>query len=78
MTDWERARVTLQHILREPGALPPRAVELLRVAVLPQLDAALALDCRPAFLPDAVAAVGPDPELARAEAQLRAGLAALV
>ena len=74
MTNWERARTTLQHVLREPGALSTRSVELLRVAVLPQLDAALALGTRPGFLPDAVAALGPDPELARAEAHLRAGL----
>ena len=87
-TEWCRARTTIQHILREPGALSARSIELLRVAVLPQIEAALimlaesglsadALRRWHAFLPAAVAAVGPDPELARAEAHLRAGLAAL-
>jgi hypothetical protein len=85
--EWTRARLAIRHILREPGALSERSVHLLRLSVLPQLDAALAMltdDYTPdvlarwnAFLPDAVAAVGPDAELARVEARLRAGLAAL-
>ena len=70
MSDSERARAILQHVLREPGGLPPRSVELLRVAVLPQLDAALRSGDRPASLASAVAALGPDPELARAAALL--------
>ena len=85
--EWDRARLLVRHILREPGALPARSVALLRAGVLPQLDAALAMlaDDHPpetlarwnAFLPAAVAAVGSDPELARVEHHLRSGLAAL-
>jgi len=85
--EWDRARLLVRHILREPGALPARSVALLRASVLPQLDAALAMltDEYPpetlarwnAFLPAAVTAVGPDPELARVESHLRSGLAAL-
>ncbi|WP_028067565.1 hypothetical protein [Solirubrobacter soli] len=85
--EWNSARLLIRHILREPGALPTRSVALLRASVLPQLDAALAMlaDGHPpatlarwnAFLPAAVAAVGSDPELARVEAHVRSGLAAL-
>jgi hypothetical protein len=85
--EWTRARLALRHILREPGALSERSVHLLRLSVLPQLYAALAMlsdDYAPdvlarwnSFLPAAVAAAGSDPELARVEARLRAGLAAL-
>jgi hypothetical protein len=85
--EWDRARLLLRHILREPGALPQRSIALLRGAVLPQLDAALAMlaDGYPAatlarwnaFLPGAVASVGPDPALATVERHLRSGLAAL-
>jgi hypothetical protein len=86
--EWDRARLLLRHILREPGALPARSVALLRAGVLPQLDAALAMLADGhspetlarwnAFLPAAVASVGSDPELARVEQHLRSGLAALV
>ena len=86
-TEWTRARTMLQHILREPGVLDERAVALLRGSVLPQLEVAIAMLAgdQPrdtlarwnAFLPAAVAAVGSDPELARVQAHLRAGLAAL-
>lgn len=86
-TEWTRARTLIVHILREPGALDPRSVELLRRSVLPQLDVALEqLASEPdravlvrwnAFLPAAVEAVGADPELARVAAGLRAGLTAL-
>jgi hypothetical protein len=85
--EWDAARVLVRHILREPGALSERSIALLRGAVLPQLDAALAMpaDGYPtatlarwnAFLPGAVASVGPDAELARVERHLRSGLAAL-
>ena len=85
--EWDRARLLIRHILREPGSLPTRSVALLRASVLPQLDAALAMlgEDHPAetlarwnaFLPGAVAAVGRDPELARVEQHLRSGLAAL-
>jgi hypothetical protein len=85
--EWAAARVIVRHVLREPGALPDRSVALLRAGVLPQLDAALAmladgLDPEVlrrwnAFLPSAVASVGPDPELARAQRHLESGLAAL-
>jgi hypothetical protein len=85
--EWDRARLLVRHILREPGALPTRSVALLRASVLPQLDAALAMlgsDLPPetlarwnAFLPGAVASVGSDPELARVVQHLRSGLAAL-
>ena len=86
-TEWSRALATLQHILREPGGLDARAVALLRGSVLPQLEAGIAMldGDQPrdvlarwnAFLPAAVAAVGPDPELARVAQHLRAGLTAL-
>jgi hypothetical protein len=85
--EWTRALTIVKHVLREPGALPERSVSLLRVSVVPQLEAAIAMlgDGLPpetvfrwnAFLPAAVAAVGPDPELARAEHHLRSGLTAL-
>jgi hypothetical protein len=85
--EWDTARMLLRHILREPGGLSPRSIALLRGAVLPQLDAALAMlaDGYPAdtlarwnaFLPAAVASVGPDAELARVERHVRSGLAAL-
>ena len=85
--EWSRARTTARAVLREPGALSERSVALLRLSVLPQIDAALAMlgdGCAAdmllrwnAFLPAAVAAVGPDPGLERVEAHLRSGLAAL-
>jgi hypothetical protein len=85
--EWSRALSIVRHVVREPGALDERSVALLRVGVVPQLEAAIAMlgDGLPnetlmrwnAFLPDAVAAVAPDPELARAEHHLRSGLLAL-
>jgi hypothetical protein len=83
--EWSRALAIVTHVLREPGALPERSVTLLRVGVIPQLEAAIAMLGLPdetvyrwnAFLPAAVAAVGADPELARAERHLRSGLHAL-
>ena len=41
--EWDRARLLVSHILREPGSLLGRSVALLRASVLPQLDAALAM-----------------------------------
>jgi hypothetical protein len=85
--EWTRALSTVRNVVREPGALSDRSIALLRVGVVPQIEAALAMlagDHAPktlsrwnAFLPAAVAAVGPDPELTRAEQHLRSGLAAL-
>lgn len=85
--EWSRALAILKHVVREPGALPQRSVALLRVSVIPQIEAAIAMlgDGLPpetlfrwnAFLPAAVAAAGPDPELVRAEHHLRSGLLAL-
>jgi hypothetical protein len=83
--EWTRALAIVRHVVREPGALDERAVALLRVAVIPQIEAAIAMLGLPqetvyrrnAFLPEAVAAVAPDPELARAEHHLRSGLLAL-
>jgi hypothetical protein len=85
--EWSRALAIVKHVLREPGALPERSVALLRASVVPQIEAAIAMlgdGLQPetlfrwnAFLPAAVAAVGPDPELIRAEHHLRRGLVAL-
>jgi hypothetical protein len=85
--EWSRALAIVRHVVREPGALDARSVALLRASVLPQIEAAIAMlgEGRPpetvrrwnADLPAAVAAVGPDPELARAEHHLRSGLTAL-
>jgi hypothetical protein len=85
--EWSRALTILRHVLREPGGLSERSVSLLRASVAPQIEAAIAMlgDGLPpetvfrwnAFLPAAVAAVGPDPELARVEHHLRSGLSAL-
>jgi hypothetical protein len=85
--EWSRALAIVRHVLREPGGLSERSVALLRLSVVPQIEAAIAMlgDGLPpetlsrwnAFLPAAVAAAGPDPELARAERHLRAGLLAL-
>jgi hypothetical protein len=85
--EWSCALAIVRHVLREPGALPERSVALLRVSVVPQIEAAIAMlgdDLPPdtlfrwnAYLPAAVAAVGPDPELVRAEHHLRRGLAEL-
>ncbi len=85
--EWSRALAIVGHVLREPGALPERSVALLRLSVVPQIEAAIAMlgDGHPpealfrwnAYLPAAVAAVGPDPELIRAEHHLRSGLIAL-
>ena len=85
--EWSRALAIVRHVLREPGALPERSVALLRLSVVPQIEAAIAMlgDGLPpetlsrwnAYLPAAVAAVGPDPELVRAEHHLRRGLAEL-
>ena len=85
--EWSRALAIVRHVLREPGALSQRSVALLRVSVVPQIEAAIAMlgDGLPpetlsrgnAFLPAAVAAAGPDPELVRAEHHLRSGLMAL-
>jgi len=67
--------------------LDERAVGLLRGSVLPQLEVAIAMLAgdQPrdtlarwnAFLPAAVEAVGPDPELARVAERLRAELLSL-
>jgi hypothetical protein len=85
--EWSRALTIIRHVLREPGALDERAVALLRLSVVPQIEAAIAMlgeGHAPetlwrwnAFLPAAVAAVAPDPELIRAERHLRNGLSAL-
>ena len=85
--EWSRALAIVRHVLREPGALSERSVALLRVSVLPQIEAAIAMlgeGQEPetvlrwnAFLPAAVAAVGPDPALNRVEHHLRSGLMAL-
>jgi hypothetical protein len=83
--EWSRALAIVRHVVREPGALDERSVALLRVSVMPQIEAAIAMLGLPnetvyrwnAFLPAAVAAAGPDPELARAEHHLRSGLLAL-
>jgi hypothetical protein len=85
--DWSRALTIVKHVLREPGALPERSVALLRLSVVPQIEAAIAMlaEGHPpetllrwnSYLPAAVAAVGPDPELVRAEHHLRSGLLAL-
>jgi hypothetical protein len=85
--EWTRALTAVKRVLREPGALSERSLVLLRVSVQPQIESAIAMlsdGLEPhvlrrwnAFLPAAVAAVGPDPGLARVEEHLRAGLAAL-
>jgi hypothetical protein len=85
--EWSRALSIVRHVVREPGALSERSVALLRASVIPQIEAAITMlgDGLPdetllrwnAFLPAAVAAVGPDPELVRAEHHLRSGLEAL-
>jgi hypothetical protein len=85
--EWTRALAIVRHVVRDPGALDERAVALLRVSVVPQIESAIAMLGSEhadetvarwnAFLPAAVAAVGPDPELARAEHHLRRGLTAL-
>ena len=85
--EWSRALAIVRHVLREPGALSERSVALLRVSVLPQIEAAIAMlgEGHPpetlyrwnAYLPSAIAAVGPDPALIRAEHHLRNGLEAL-
>jgi hypothetical protein len=85
--EWSRALAIVRHVLREPGGLSERSVALLRLSVVPQIEAAIAMlgDGLPpetlsrwnAFLPAAVAAAGPDPELVRAEHHLRSGLMAL-
>jgi hypothetical protein len=85
--EWSRALIIVKHVLREPGALSERSVALLRVSVMPQIEAAIAMlgEGHPpetllrwnAYLPAAVAAVGPDQELVRAEHHLRRGLAEL-
>jgi hypothetical protein len=90
-SEWETARQAAQAVLREPGALPARECELLRVSVLPQIDLALAMlddGTAPdelarwhAFLPGAIAALGGpaglDPGLEAAGDHLRRGLDAL-
>jgi hypothetical protein len=85
--EWTRALTIVKHVLREPGALDERSVALLRVSVVPQIEAAIAMLGEGhsaetvlrwnAFLPAALAAVGPDPALSRAEHHLRSGLTAL-
>ena len=85
--EWTRALAIVRHVVRDPGALDKRAIALLRVSVIPQIESAIAmlgsehtaetLARWNAFLPAAVAAVGPDPELARAEHHPRRGLTAL-
>jgi hypothetical protein len=85
--EWSRALAIVRHVVRDPGALDERSVALLRMSVVPQIEAAISMlgsehDAGTlarwnAFLPAAIAAVGPDPELARAEHHLRRGLTAL-
>jgi hypothetical protein len=88
---WGSARRAAQAVLREPGDLPERERALLRVGVLPQIEAALAnLDA--GFAPDEVArlngflldaigslagSAGLDPGLESAREHVRRGLAAL-
>jgi hypothetical protein len=88
---WSSARRAAQAVLREPGDLPERERALLRVGVLPQIEAALAnLDAGFApdevarlngFLPDAIGSLagpaGLDPGLESAREHVRRGLSAL-
>ena len=90
--EWERARRAAQAVLREPGGLRERNRELLRVSVLPQIEAALAdlergfapaeLRRVNAFVPEAIESLaeedwGLDPGLAGACDHMRRGLDAL-
>jgi hypothetical protein len=89
--EWESARRAAQAVLREPGGLPERNRELLRLSVLPQIEAALAAleeDFTPAelvqansFLPLAIESLaedsGLDPGLAGVSDHMRRGLDAL-
>ena len=89
--EWASARRAAQAVLREPGDLPERERQLLRVGVQPQIEAALAnlddghapsrLVSWNAFVPDAIASLagpaGLDPGLESAREHMRRGLAAL-
>jgi hypothetical protein len=89
--EWGSARQAARAVLREPGDLPERSRALLRVGVLPHIEAALAdLDggFAPgdvagwnAFIPDAIGTLagptGLDPGLDSARQHMRRGLAAL-
>lgn len=89
--EWDGARRAAQAVLREPGGLPVREQALLRVSVLPQIEAALAtldeggtaaeLARWHAFLPGAIECLagesGLDPGLETARDHMRRGLAAL-
>ena len=89
--EWAGARRAAQAVLREPGALPEREQTLLRVGVLPQLEAAIAtldeggtaaqLARWHAFLPGAIESLagesGLDPGLETARDHVRRGLDAL-
>jgi hypothetical protein len=88
---WGSARRAAQAVLREPGDLPERERALLRVSVLPQIEAALAaldegftleeLVRWNSFLPDAIASLAGagrlDPGLESARDHMRRGLEAL-
>jgi hypothetical protein len=88
---WTSARQAAQAVLREPGDLPERERALLRVGVLPHIDAALAnlddgmevdeLVRFNEFVPDAIAVLagpgGLDPGLESAREHMLRGLAAL-
>ena len=89
--EWAGAQRAAQAVLREPGALPERELTLLRVGVLPQIEAALAtldqggtaaeLARWHVFLPGAIESLagesGLDPGLAITRDHVRRGLAAL-
>ena len=88
---WTSAQSAARAVLREPGDLPERERALLRVGVLPHIDAALAnlddgmtaddLVRFNGFVPDAIAALGGpgglDPGLESAREHMLRGLAAL-
>jgi hypothetical protein len=89
--EWGSARRAARAVLREPGDLPGRERALLRVGVLPQIEAALAdLDAGHAAgdvarwnasIPDAIGTLagpaGLDPGLESARDHVRRGLEAL-
>jgi hypothetical protein len=89
--EWGSARRAAQAVLREPGGLPERERALLRVSVLPQIEAALATldeDLAPgelvrwnSFVPGAIESLagagGLDPGLESARDHMRRGLEAL-
>jgi hypothetical protein len=89
--EWSSARRAAQAVLREPGDLPERERALLRLGVLPQIEAALGnldegrsageLVSWNSFLPAAIESLagpaGLDPGLESARDHMRRGLDAL-